>query len=294
MWTMTNKPTPQKMSFALAKEFRDMEPCPHDRLLNQTRLERLQAKYDAGEFRSCLWAKAYCAETKKWYRINGKHTSTMLADLNGKALKGNPIFIVVEEYHCPTMEDVARLYSSFDSRISARNASDINRVFAATNPEISDVNGRTLNVVVAAITFAKWEDTCEKPLAEERAAFLLQFPGFVRWVHALTAGQEAAHVYRAPVMGAAFLTWQKSQKEATTFWTLVRDGSGTDHRSADRALQRYLLKTSCATGRGSTTGKAMAGRREMFVKCIHGWNAWRRGESTTLPYYATAKTPAVH
>jgi hypothetical protein len=31
----------------------------------------------------------------------------------------------------------------------------------------------------------------------------------------------------------------------------------------------------------------------MYVKCLHAWNAWRRGEATSLQYYAKAPLPDV-
>lgn len=292
MWTQIDKPVAVKMSHALAKEFRDMEPCPHDRPLNDKRVRLLQAKYDSGEFRSCVWAKCYCEETKKWYRVNGKHSSNMFAEMNGKLPKGHSIFVLVEQYTCPTLEDVAKLYSSFDSRSSARSANDIYRVFAATNSHISDISAKIVNNCVGAIAFATYEHTVGSTTPETRAALMLENVAFVRWVAALTHGQDAAHVLRVPPLAAAFKTWQKNAKDATAFWEAVRDGSGTNFRSPDRVLNKYLLKTKVGAN-GARGEREIANRHEMYVKCIHAWNAWKRNETTALNYYANAKTPNV-
>lgn len=293
MWSQMEKPTAQKMSYALAKEFRDMEPCPHDRPLSPKRLNALQAKFDAGEFRSCVWAKCYCEETKKWYRVNGKHSSTMFAEMNGKLPKGHSFFVLVESYRCPTLEDVAKLYSSFDSRQSARSSGDIYRVFAATNPEISDVSRKVINMCVGAIAYAVHEFTVNQTTPEQRAVLMLEHVAFVRWTNNLVTGQDASHVLRVPVLAAAFKTWTKAQKEATEFWSLVRDGSSPNFRGPDRVLHKYLLRTKVGSNNTGKTEKDLATRHEMFVKCIHAWNAWRRNESTSLKYHAQAKTPNV-
>jgi hypothetical protein len=33
--------------------------------------------------------------------------------------------------------------------------------------------------------------------------------------------------------------------------------------------------------------------REFYVKCLHAWNAWRRGEETSMPYYPDKPAPAI-
>lgn len=294
MWTQLDKPTAQKMSFALAEEFRDMEPCPHDRPLSPKRLNALQAKFDNGEFRACVWAKCYCEETKKWYRVNGKHSSTMFAEMNGKLPRGHNFFVLIESYCCPTLEDVAKLYSSFDSRQSARSAGDIYRVFAATNAEVSDIGPKIIRNCAGAIAYAIHAQFDNSTTPEQRALLMLENTDFVRWANALCFDKESSHVNRVPVLAAAFKTFRKAPKEATAFWEAVRDGSGANFRDADRVLNKYLLKTRVGrTGGIAVMGNSDSGRHEMFVKCIHAWNAWRRDERTALKYHPTSKTPNV-
>lgn len=290
MWIVRGQPKTVKMSYALAKEFAEMEPCPHDRPLRESRLAELTRRYESGEFRVCTWASAYCAETKKTYRINGKHTSTMFNGMNGQLKKNNPVYVTLEEFNCDTLEDVAKLYATFDTKLSARSCNDIYRAFCAVDPDLADIPPQIMNTTIAGIAFANWEgESSRSHQPEERAALALENTAFCRWVVALMLGGDCRHIRRAPAIAAMFKTWNKAKKESTDFWTLVRDGSGPKHTTPDRVLNKYLLTNSVNSGTGR---RPAADTREMYVKCIHGWNAWRRNESTTLQYYPTSKTPA--
>jgi hypothetical protein len=92
-WKMIGEPKTRKLTKGLAEEFAGMPPAPHDRPLNSTRCAVLKTAFDLGKFRTCEWAKAYCEETKTTYRINGKHTSTVLASYNGELSPGQSAIV---------------------------------------------------------------------------------------------------------------------------------------------------------------------------------------------------------
>ena len=62
---------------------------------------------------------------------------------------------------------------------------------------------------------------------------------------------------------------------------------------ASQKLRNYLMDT--VTGRGqSFNGSArsdISSNREVYVKCIHAWNAYRRGKNTDLKYHAQSPIP---
>src|SRR4051812_22803639 len=109
-WKLTGRPKTQKVTKALAKAFVDMEAAPHDRPLSERRLQVYEKLLYMGEFRPVTWASAYCVETGETYRVNGKHTSIMLSGLEVLP----DFFVTIEEYECDTLQDVAKLYSTFD------------------------------------------------------------------------------------------------------------------------------------------------------------------------------------
>lgn len=292
-WTLKKKQT-RVTTRKHAEELANMEGCPQDRAIKPFLLAHLNSQLIEGQFRPPSWAIINCKEDGKVYRVNGKHSSTVLALANGHFPKSLPHDF--EEYDGDTREDVAKLYATFDRRESARHTGDINRVYAAANPKLVGVPGSIVNLAVTGIGTATWANYYSVKV-DARAAKLLEFPDFVLWLQKILQPDQdgvksVKHIRRGPVVGAMFATWGKSRVAAAEFWRLVREGCGEDHRTADRKLNAYLLSTSLSssTGGGRATGVAS---REMYVKCLHAWNAWRRGESTDMKYYPAADVPPV-
>ena len=289
-WHMIGEPKTRKLTKSLADEFSGMTPAPHDRALNSTRANVVRVAFEQGKFRTCEWASAYCEQTKQKYRINGKHTSTVLSSMNGMFPKD--VSIILEHYHCDTLEDVAALYSTFDTRSSVRSAGDINRIYAAICPELDNISGRVISVCVTGIAFSLLEDSYRHRSAEERAQLIVGNVEFILWVAGIVPqkNNSIGHIFRGPVVAAMLKTWNKSKNAATEFWTAVRDETGSKPDSADRKLAKFLI-TSRLQPRGGTEFKSASGR-ETYVKCLHAWNAWRKGEPTSLAYHANSKIPA--
>ncbi len=84
-------------------------------------------------------------------------------------------------------------------------------------------------------------------------------------------------------------TSRRKARIGLPFWTAVRDATGPKPDCADRKLEKWLWTTVL---KRTTTERVIVGTREMYVKCIHAWNAWRKNEATNLAYFAKAKTPA--
>ncbi len=292
-WTLIEKPKTIKATRSIAKEFAEMDSVPGDRPLSERRLNIYRKMFKDGTFRPVTWAKCYCEETDTTYRINGKHTSIMLSSLEELP----EFYITLEFYSTPTLEDVSRLYSTFDSRLGSRTASDINRSFAGSVPEFKDIPARIFSTVVSGVGYAKWQETYWTKTATERAEILLDEVDFVVWVASMVTGEGASHsthITRAPVVAAMFQTWNKSHRDAVVFWTAVRDETGAKPSLPDRTLARFLLTTGVDTGLGANRAESKkADRRAFFVKCLHAWNAWRRQTTTDLKYMAAAKIPSV-
>lgn len=297
MWKLLGRPKTQKVTKALAKQFMDMDSAPHDRPLSERRLAVYERLLNEGSFRPVTWATALCEETGGVYRVNGKHTSTLLA-----SQKEIPeFFVTIEEYECDSLEDVAKLYSTFDSKMQSRTASDINQSFAATISALAGVAARTINIAVAGMTYHL--GTYNNQPAE-RAESLLEYPEFVVWLHGLASENSplessnkgvtgsCKHILRQGVVGAAFGCWQKAKGPASEFWRAVRDETGARPDLPDRKLARYLAATGSTLGLGSRRSRR-GDVREMYVKSIHAWNAWRKGEPTALRYIPEATPPAI-
>src|SRR3954451_17952946 len=70
----------------LAQSFKAMLPSPTERAFDPARAKMLSEKAEAGQLISFLWAKAKMGD--KEYRVNGQHSSAVLAELNAQFPQG--------------------------------------------------------------------------------------------------------------------------------------------------------------------------------------------------------------
>lgn len=292
-YELVGTPKTEKVTQALAIRFRDMEPVPNDRNLNPKRLDAYRKMIAAGLFRPVQWATARCVETATTHRVNGKHTSTVCAEFE---VLPQDIYATIEHYKCDTQNDLAKLYATFDSRTQVRTTNDINRAFAAVDPDLRDIASSVINICVSAVSYSRYREQYTTRPAAERAECLLEpeVKLFIEWVACLSIRTESAsHLSRSPVVSAMYDSWSKCRRDAVEFWMAVRDGSGANNKSPDRVLHRYLLTVGVFKpgATGNRRGK-LATPREMYVKCLHAWNAWRRDLTTDLKYHAQGKIPA--
>lgn len=289
-WELKTTPVSLPATKELAREFAEMSPAPHDRPLSRRRLEVYHKLLESRQFRPVTWAKAWCLETQDWYRVNGKHTSTLLNEV--KVIpKG--FSVIIESYECDTLEDVARLYGTFDSKMQSRTAQDIYISFAHVSPELRDMRGRFITSLVAGIGYHTWGEDYTKKQPAERAELLMDYLPFCSWAWGLLEvdSQETRNMSRQGVMAAMLQTFLKSAVKSTEFWTAVRDETGSSPDCPDRVLSKWLSQAK-VKGRSPTRSGMTVTTREMVARCIHGWNAWRRGERTNLRYYADKEVPS--
>jgi hypothetical protein len=289
-WSLIRHPQGVRATAKLAKGFAEMQACESERPYKPPIAAMIRDALLTSQFRTAVWAKAHCREDGSVRRVNGKHSSTEIDKLyEAGKLTVAPV-VTVEEYTCDTLADVADLYATFDPGRSSRSANDINAIYHAAAPKLADVARGSFNLAVAAVAYATWEDQYTKHIARDQALLALEFPGFILWLHDLVHGRQAKFLLPGTVAAAMFHCWRKSQQAATEFWQAVRDGTDPAPTSPSRRLQKYLL-TGSNIGRVSGGVKVLASQREMYVKSLHAWNAYRRGGATDLKYYRNAKVP---
>src|SRR5437588_9812019 len=99
MWKLVEGPTVVRATPQLAQRFANMAGCPGDRPLNSDRCNQLRRIIANQEFRTAEWASAVCEG--KEYRVNGKHTSTILTEIDGSF---PDVMVIVEKYACDSLE----------------------------------------------------------------------------------------------------------------------------------------------------------------------------------------------
>lgn len=290
MYELIGRPASVKVTTKLAQEWACMEGCPSDRPTSQRRLDVYRKEVENGSFRSVVWAKAHCRETNKTYRVNGKHTSLVFALLETPVPPG--VFAHIEEYECETLQDVARLYATFDSRMQGRTPGDINATFSAVSPLLGEMSPRLINMAVSGISYGMEGDSYSQTQPIQRAERLLENEEFVLFLAELLTGPNLKMLMRVPVVGAIWKTYQKDKGECKTFWEAVRDETGASPDLPCRRLAKYLAVNAVNNGTGAHAPRnRKATAREFLVKSIHAWNAFRRGAGTNLAYFADKPVP---
>jgi hypothetical protein len=299
-WKMSEKPRTVLASRSLIEEFDQMEPAPYDRPMSERRLQVYERIWMAGEFRTVVWASAVCGETNNTYRINGKHTSKMLSGKTAKEIEDHPLHVTVERYFCDKLSDVANLYNTFDSQLASRSNRDVNMAFAAA-VGMSAIPTAYIHNTVTAAAYLKWtEGELRKVSPAEKAEELMDRQSFIKWLADVlpststrgTVGS-SGHLMRSPVITAMMSTYDRAGPNLSRqFWVAVRDESAPDRNDASRTLARYLVRAKLRGGSAKDARKVVP-FREMYVKCLHAWNAWRKKETTNLNYYPQADIPEV-
>ena len=312
-WKLIAPPRTVEVTRLLAQGHASLESVPGDRPLSERRLQVYRKILKEGSFRPVAWATALCLETGTTYRVNGKHTSTILAGCPDPFPSG--FYAVYEEYECPTLADAAELYSTFDSATQSRTSRDIYLSFAGAIHDLRELPASCIVQAISGIALHDANGNMSKLAATtpaERAEALFDHVEFVQWLHTvlsntlnplpashggcgLTMGKgrskqnKAKHLSRAPVIAAMLATWKRDPMAAGTFWCAVRDETGAHPGTPDRKIARYLMQVCLDSGSAS---KVKVDQRQMMVKCLHAWNAWRRGETTNLNYHADREVPA--
>jgi hypothetical protein len=202
---------------------------------------------------------------------------------------GKSINVVYQEYLCNTPNDMAELYRRFDNH-QARSLADI------LSPEAMALGvtwkRSIVRLVVAAASFGEsgFHGSTDVPKVE-KVKYISQYlkqGAFVN--HVLDGGKvKAAHLKRASVVYVMMKTWDKDKYAAELFWKSVIDQIDLAANSPMLVLSRYLLTSAL----GGSSKLRVSNSREMQVKCIHAWNAYRSGSKTSLKYHPNAPIPKI-
>jgi len=278
---------------ALASEFQSMTSCPRERPLLKSRLDRLREEGEVGIFHAMVWSSVHCLETKTTYRINGHHTSTVLASWVGALPRA---YATVERWQCDTLKEVAKLWSQRDQSESVRSKSDVNLAYAGSVPELANIPKHTVNLVVSAVALADFGFRSRSGGAGSRAERIVDknVINFTIWFDAIVGScVDGRYLKRVPVVRAMYVTYNKSANDADVFWKEVRDASNPDNESPSRKLNKFLMQTTLGSVASKTGGMTKAATEKEFTsKCITAWNAFRQDTPTNLRYYNDKPVPS--
>lgn len=215
---------------------------------------------------------------------NGQHQCISVIET------GKPITAVVEEYNCKTPEEFALLYRQYDNN-ATRTLDEI------TLPEARALGlnwgKQVIKTVMTGIGFLEGHNGVHKNIRVESLKKYVDEGNFVNDILSCVKSPESRHLRRGAVVAAMIVTFKKNHGDAETFWEEVRDGENLKGNSPSLKLRNYLMTTNTAIGRGVNAPAltAAASNIEIYAKCIIAWNAYRRGDSTALKFFANKETP---
>jgi hypothetical protein len=292
MFKLIDKPRVIKVTRSLATLWANMETIPNDRPLSERRLMVYRKALEEGLFRPVTWSSCYCKETRSVYRVNGKHTSTLLSSMPSIP----DFYVTIEKYSTDTLKETVELYNTFDSKNQARTTRDINRSFAAISHELRDIKSNVISLIITGINYAELQQKMYDLQPVERAEKILDNIEFAVWINELYT--ENTHIFKplmkAGITAAMLLTYNKSKEGATAFWKAVRDETGPEPSLPDRKLAKFINKTAAMNAGGrSLSATDKASTHEFMIKSILAWNAWRKKGNTELRYFSKTDMPKV-
>jgi hypothetical protein len=266
----------------LAVEFRDMKPSPTERDLLPKRLKELQQKIETGLALPFNWATARLGEDL--YRVNGGHSSNVLAGMNGAF---PPDLIVhVDRYEVENPEGLAMLFRQFDPKGSARSAADVAGAYQGLEEDLAGIDKTVAKLSIEGVAWWRKEVEGLPPLAEYDVYTLFHnasYHPFLHWVHSLF-GMKTPELRRKEILAAMFATWSVNQEDTKIFWDLVaRGGMANDDDAPANRLDKWFENQK------DKKLKVDAKPAHYYQASIFCWNAWRRDERVKTVKYDTSK-----
>lgn len=255
---------------ALATEFAKMPASVTERDLDPKRLKYLRETILGGIALPFMWARAKVLTDGTTYRVNGHHSSCVLAEMNGEMPQG--LVAHVDDYECPDISHLPALFRQFDNRRSARTVADISGAYQMVIPELRDV---PRNAARRAIEGVAWyEDRvfgADVPKGDD--VFTLferpRYRDFVLFVGRIYSVKTPE--FGTQVIGAMYATFDREPTQAEIFWNdVARQGASHEEKHPAAALDAWLLAAKDA----QVKPKPM----EIYRNCVIAWNAFRNGE----------------
>ncbi len=205
--------------------------------------------------------------------MNGQH------QLSAVVKTDRQITANVEIAVCPTQADAARYFSQFDVG-AVRSIGDIVKAEADA---LNITWGRRISsLLVGAMEYISDDNTYKTPNASvtkfDRAGSLQKNMEEGHFLNNIFTGENARMLIRVPIAVAAIMNFHADKAAALTFWEGVKTGVNLSEKDPRRPLRDFLLSTPISVNRS----KSHASPREITVRCIHTWNAWRRNDSRTM------------
>jgi hypothetical protein len=256
------------------KNFRDVKASPTERELDPSRVKHLRRKADDGQLVTFHWVLA--KHKGELIRMNGQHSSTMLAELDGQLPTGLKVHL--EEYDVDNGDALAVLFRQFDDRKSSRSPADISAVYQGLQPALVSVDKKMAKLAIDGYAwFQRNVEEVAPPIGDGVYALfnVAELHPFIAWI-AEVQTSKTREMQTKPVVAAMFGTFNTNEQAARTFWDEVSRGGDPDQEDQPQTVLDKWLRTLYEEGKGDDFGP-----RNYYQGCVYAWNASRENKHVT-------------
>jgi hypothetical protein len=269
---------------AIAGKYLHMVPFVGERSLRDKWIVLLIRLAKAGRFvgEEATLISCECGWDGVERRINGQHTCHMRLYMP----ENWNVPIRVRRYRVNTEEEFRLLYAIVDGG-KGKVPADVVAAMLYGTEEYSGLKRKQLTNLSSGIRI--WKSTTvdkgqniHDTVDDMRNGMMdlsLRVDKFLRNV----CKENAPHMQNAAIVAAIMATFEKSERAAREFWTIVRDGGARADHPAQK-LMKHLMSVKIYTSNSTNTSKSKrpTSRELIYRACIMAWNAHRTGESVSL------------
>jgi hypothetical protein len=253
-----------------------LNTLPAQRSIKDENLKRLFEKMQGGEFLTghIAFADNDAGEVER-ILANGQHQ--LQACIMAKA----DFVALVELFYYDSPEALADLFRQFDSH-AFRSQPDMVKVEVYARG--LDWPSALANLAVGGIAMCK--GFLYNHHREERIEQLAYHTEFGEWmVNRMFERKKAKYPWLAKrsIVAAMLTTFETDSDDAAEFWVQVRDGELLMKEDPAFTLRNWLMTVSSPQGRAPRY--KVVSDKEIRVKCIRAWNAFRSGSKPSYFIY---------
>jgi hypothetical protein len=238
----------------LAKQVAAMPGLPGERQIRGARLKFLHNHLRNGSFVGPNWAVAIHETSGETFRINGQHSSNMLANL-GQEDFPEGLNVTIDTYGFTDMrEDAPGLFNLFDHPRSARSDTDFMGISRAFYPEFANMDNAFLVKVASGIDanirlrMEKADSSTKTIIYEElfphrdHGYYFLkeEYRQFAVWLYQWRETTHFPFIGRNGVTSEILDDWRAEADFSTEFWGYVFRENHPDPEHESRELVRDL------------------------------------------------------
>ena len=242
----------------------------------------------AGLLVSFQWATAQIGNRK--LRMNGRHSSTMLTELDGSF--PDNLVAHIDNYDVADEKGLALLFRQFDDRKSGRTPADVAGAYQGLYEPLREIPKKIAKVGVQGVAW--WRRTIESvptPANDDVYSLMAEtgLHSFLRWLPEIF-NVKTPEMQVEAVLGAMYATHcQRAWSPASSGPALPATASLMMTRRRQPCSTPVAQRASKTRGLAEFPDPGCPDRCPKYQGCIYAWNAYRKNQSLSEIKFNTSK-----